>query len=733
MKNPILVKIKKMYLVICIIIFATSNITYAQSLEKSSDNHDENSNNSNICSTQICKNAATALSKSMDFTVKPCDNFFKHVCGNFKRDIEFPKTKSQLDKYSMMSDVIVEQIAKILEKDIGSEKPKTFELIKTYYLSCLNKSSIESQGLKPLQTILNKLGGWPVVLGDTWKGENFSWIETDELIRSLGYTPKYIFQPFVMRDMDNPSKNILYIRRPQTIVKDFKHAGYLMKAYLDYMIEIAVLLGADRARAQKELNETLAFDLDLTSPYNFIDYISLDMDKDRLTIKQLQQVYPNISWLEYLNNLTYPNFMVDETFEVRLESSIYLAGVQGLLANTTRRVVANYMIWRVIDDSIDYLNDEIRNKKLLFKKASNGVLESESRQADCLDKMITRGAGLLQGISAMYVKNLFKNNTQRKVGEIVSDIYNRYKNVLQNISWLSESTKQTILKKHERLRKVIGYPEKILDMKSLDKYYGGLHFELNNYFQNAMMLNNFTYENSIKELTQLPEENFWLEVGVSANVLVHYHKIYNVIVLPAAILQYPFFDENQPNYINYGSIGFFVGHEITHAYIFEDMPLDENGTQNVWWTVEDRDKFYQKARCYIDRYSNFTPEADRSVFRSAQTFSLTENLADNDGFKVAYSAYKIWKNNHGDEPQLPSLNYTSDQLFWISAASTLCTRRREENRKLQLYTDEHAGEELRINGAISNMPDFGNIFNCPIGSPMNPELKCTFLTDTVSA
>ncbi|XP_058810376.1 neprilysin-2-like isoform X2 [Phymastichus coffea] len=566
MKNPILVKIKKMYLVICIIIFATSNITYAQSLEKSSDNHDENSNNSNICSTQICKNAATALSKSMDFTVKPCDNFFKHVCGNFKRDIEFPKTKSQLDKYSMMSDVIVEQIAKILEKDIGSEKPKTFELIKTYYLSCLNKSSIESQGLKPLQTILNKLGGWPVVLGDTWKGENFSWIETDELIRSLGYTPKYIFQPFVMRDMDNPSKNILYIRRPQTIVKDFKHAGYLMKAYLDYMIEIAVLLGADRARAQKELNETLAFDLDLTS-----------------------------------------------------------------------------------------------------------------------------------------------------------------------ISWLSESTKQTILKKHERLRKVIGYPEKILDMKSLDKYYGGLHFELNNYFQNAMMLNNFTYENSIKELTQLPEENFWLEVGVSANVLVHYHKIYNVIVLPAAILQYPFFDENQPNYINYGSIGFFVGHEITHAYIFEDMPLDENGTQNVWWTVEDRDKFYQKARCYIDRYSNFTPEADRSVFRSAQTFSLTENLADNDGFKVAYSAYKIWKNNHGDEPQLPSLNYTSDQLFWISAASTLCTRRREENRKLQLYTDEHAGEELRINGAISNMPDFGNIFNCPIGSPMNPELKCTFLTDTVSA
>lgn len=105
---------------------------------------------------------------------------------------------------------------------------------------------------------------------------------------------------------------------------------------------------------------------------------------------------------------------------------------------------------------------------------------------------------------------------------------------------------------------------------------------------------------------------------------------------------------------------------------------------------------------------------------------LNENMADNEGFKVAFEAYKIWKSTHGVEPLLPSLNYTNEQLFWISAASTLCTRRREENRKLQLYTDVHSNEELRINGAVSNMPDFAKTFDCPVGTLMNPERKCTF-------
>lgn len=162
-------------------------------------------------------------------------------------------------------------------------------------------------------------------------------------------------------------------------------------------------------------------------------YLSLDMDKDRLTIKELQRIYPYISWLEYLNNLTYPNIVIDENYEIRIESAVYIVGVHEILANTTRRVQANYMLWRLIDDSVDYLNDAIRDKKLLFEKVCDGVSESESRQIFCLNGMIRRGAGLLPGISAMYVEKLFKNGTQSKVRQIVSNIHERYKDILKNV------------------------------------------------------------------------------------------------------------------------------------------------------------------------------------------------------------------------------------------------------------------------------------------------------------
>lgn len=110
--------------------------------------------------------------------------------------------------------------------------------------------------------------------------------------------------------------------------------------------------------------------------------------------------------------------------------------------------------------------------------------------------------------------------------------------------------------------------------------------------------------------------------------------------------------------------------------------------------------------------------------QSVGSMSLNENLADNEGFKVALNAYRTWRNKNGEEKRLPSLNQTNEQLFWISAVSSMCTKRTAENKKLQRFTDEHAGEEIRMNGAVSNSADFAKAFNCPVNSPMNPQQKC---------
>lgn len=57
-------------------------------------------------------------------------------------------------------------------------------------------------------------------------------------------------------------------------------------------------------------------------------------------------------------------------------------------------------------------------------------------------------------------------------------------------------------------------------------------------------------------------------------------------------------------------MGLFIGHELTHAFTFEDLPLDENGANTRWWSDMDQFEDGQKSACFIDHYDNFTTDND---------------------------------------------------------------------------------------------------------------------------
>ena len=102
-----------------------------------------------------------------------------------------------------------------------------------------------------------------------------------------------------------------------------------------------------------------------------------------------------------------------------------------------------------------------------------------------------------------------------------------------------------------------------------------------------------------------------------------------------------------------------------------------------------------------------------------------ENIADNGGVKISYLAYQEWVKQHGTEPKLPKLNYSSSQLFWISAGNLLCSKLRQETLKSDVILSDHSPSEFRVIGVFSNRPEFAKDFNCPVGSKMNPSKKCS--------
>ncbi|GAB6031348.1 NEDD8 protease Nep2 [Chamberlinius hualienensis] len=214
----------------------------------------------------------------------------------------------------------------------------------------------------------------------------------------------------------------------------------------------------------------------------------------------------------------------------------------------------------------------------------------------------------------------------------------------------------------------------------------------------------------------------WQDIGAVAIVNAYYSPSQNLIMFPAGILQGVFFGSDRPKYINYGAIGFVIGHEITHGFDDQGRQFDEIGNLKGWWESETDMKFQNKTKCIIDQYSQYNmPEVNMTI-NGINTQG--ENIADNGGVKEAYQAYQKWVLNNGEEDLLPGLNITQLQAFWMSFANVWCSKTRPEAMILRILTGVHSPQKFRVNGVVSNSPQFANDFNCPVGSPMNPEHKC---------
>lgn len=175
--------------------------------------------------------------------------------------------------------------------------------------------------------------------------------------------------------------------------------------------------------------------------------------------------------------------------------------------------------------------------------------------------------------------------------------------------------------------------------------------------------------------------------------------------------------------MNYGAVGYVIGHEITHG--FDDMgrQYSSEGNLHDWWDPDTKKNFLEKTKCIIDQYGNYTDSITNTTLNGIITQG--ENIADNGGLKIAYRAYlAAMQDERQKDPLLPGLNYTQQQLFWISAAQTWCSVERPEYRKMMIATDPHTLNKYRVIGTLSNSEEFSKDFKCSIGSPMNPVDKC---------
>ncbi|XP_055923499.1 neprilysin-2 isoform X2 [Eupeodes corollae] len=679
-----------------------------------------------ICLLPECIHTASNILDAIDPTVEPCDDFYQFACGNFIRTKTIPEDKVSISSFSDINDKLQEQLKALIEDERDESSPKHFQLPNKLYKACMNKTLIEELGSSPIANISESLGGWPVIKGESWNSDNaWTWQETVRKFRNLGFSMDYILDFSIGVDLKNSTKRLIDIDQSAIgLSREFLVKGLndtLVLAYFDYMVDIAVIFGADRDVALKELGESLQFEIDLAN-------ISWPNEKRRnssalynlRTVGDLDKSYPYIgSWKDYINALLPKNLQIDEDEPINVSVPSFFDDLGPLLAKTPKRTICNYMMWRIHAFSISFLSEEFRKRQLEYATALSGRQEQEARWKECVD--IT-GGSLAISIGSLYVRRYFKENAKHIALEMVENIRSVFSGILTQVDWMDEQTRKSALEKLSSMTTHIGYPDEIIDDAKLSEYYDSLDIDSSKYFESFLKMNVFGTDKSFNKLRLPVNKTDWVRHARPAVVNAFYSSLENSIQFPAGILQGQFFHAERPKYMNYGAIGYVIGHEITHGFDDQGRQFDVHGNLVDWWQENTKEAYLSKAKCIIEQYGNYTEKSTGLNLNGINTQG--ENIADNGGIKESYLAYRKWAQKNGPEPKLPGLDFKPEQMFWLSAAQTWCSKQRKESLKMRITTGVHSPSEFRVLGPISNMQDFAKDFQCPEGSPMNPVKKC---------
>lgn len=680
----------------------------------------------NVCFSPGCIDSAAKVLNQMDPKVEPCDDFYSYACGKFLKETDIPNEKTHVNTFSTVADKVLGQLHKLMTEDMQQNEAAPFKVANNFFKLCMNQEQIEENGIQNLLAILDSLGGWPVLKGDHWDDSSWSWEKSTHDLRRHGYYRNKFFGLYVARDEKNSThRRITMDEASLGISREYLIQGFdspIISAYYNYTVDMAVLLGADENRAKVEMLDSLNFEMALAK-------IELPREELRdstalynaMTVKEIQQRYPYTNWVDYFNKIFEDTeVIIDENEVIIVRVPSFMEQLGPLLQNTPKRTMANYAMWSFTDFSTPYLTLNVRKRQLQLTRVLSGKQEDIPRWKKCVQSVTST---FPISVGALYVRKYFREEYKHAVLDMVNNIKDVFLNILKKVDWMDDVTRKAALDKVDAMVTHIGYPNELMNDSKITDYYKGLEINSEDNYLNAILhLNKFETFKTLRNLREPINKTNWITHSKATDVNAYYAPNENSIQFPAAVLQDQLFSYDRPKYMNYGAIGYIIGHEITHGFDDTGRQYDKNGNLLDWWQPDTVKSYLEKTQCIIEQYGNYTEPNVQLNLNGINTQG--ENIADNGGMKEAYYAYKAWVEKNGPEPRLPGVDLTPEQMFWISAAQTWCSVTRPQEMKRSITTDEHSPARFRIVGPMSNMKEFSKDFKCSTGTPMNPVNKC---------
>ena len=633
--------------------------------------------------------------ESLDKSVDPCTDFYKYACGGWMKNNPIPADQPRWDVYAKLANDNMQFLWGILEQDATAPSRNPIQQkIGDYFAACMDTAAIDKRGIAPLAPELasiDKLADREAViayLGPLNRNTRGTFFFNARSTQDPGDSNQIIAEV---------SAGGLGLPDRDYYVKTDAKSEETRQKYLAYIAQILTLAGTPPAQAKQDAATILRIETTLAkASLTRVERRDPYKTYHKMKVSELSTISPTVPWPVYFAAQGVPN-----TSTLNVSQPEFQKAVDKVLTTESLEALKAYLRFHIITAAATSLSSPFETANFEFYNGYlRGTQQQPPRWKRCV-RQVDRSLG--EALGQEFVSRTFTPETKQKTVVLTDQIEQAMQSEIEQLDWMSPATKKEALRKLHAVRNKIGYPETWRD-------YSSLTIKPDDFFGNAVRAANFETARDWAKVGKPVDRNEWGMTPPTVNA--YYDPQMNDINFPAGVLQPPLYDPRSDDAPNYGNTGATIGHELTHAFDDEGRQFDAEGNLKDWWTKEDAKGFEDRINCLRDQYATYVIVDDIHI---NSKLTSGEDVADLGGTLIAYIA---WKKATATEDLKPIEGFTPDQRFFIGFAQWACENTREANSRLQAATDPHSPGFARINGIVTNMPQFATAFGCKAGQPM---------------
>jgi len=627
----------------------------------------------------------------MDKTVRPQDDFYNFVNGNWMKTVQIPSDKARWGSFDALAENTDEATLNILKESLkktfqpGTDGQKIADLYKSY----VDFDTRNALGTAPIQPYLDQIDAI----------QNFNDLYNYLVkVGPIGGNP--FFGAYVYAHLKNSNQNAVYLGaaslglgRSYYQKVDEKNTETLGE-YANFISQLYTAVG-QKTRDLKG-PKIVAFEKEVAAKLKTVEESRNSAARyNPVAVSDLKTMVKNFDVAKYISDL---GFKADTVIISEIK---YYKELDEIFKPENLETIKEVLKFHVMNDAAGYLTADLDALNFEFwGKKLKGQQEQRSLEKRGL-AFVNSNAGDLLG--KLYVVDNFPPEAKNAAEEMVQYLIKSFEQHIKDLKWMSPATKVKALEKLSKFNVKIGYPDKWKDYSKLTVG--------TSLFENVLAANKWAFEENIAKQGKPVDKTEWGMTPQTVNA--YYSPLFNEIVFPAAILQPPFYDYKADAAVNFGGIGAVIGHELSHGFDDSGAQYDGNGNLNNWWTDADKKKFEQSTAALVKQFEAYEPVP--GIFVNGR-FTLGENIGDLGGSSVAFDALKMYLKDKGNPGLIDG--FTQEQRFFLSWATIWRSKTTEAFVVNQVKTDPHSPAQYRAFAPLVNLDGFHEAFKTKKGDKL---------------